>query len=355
MDESNTKPATTSKWADKSKAARPKMVTISQQQLVSLGPLQPDQALPLVIRPNVPELDVCAWVRNNRELVETELTRHGAILFRGFALSSTEDFERFVESLSLELMKYMESSTPRLKVSDKVYTSTEFPADQTIALHSELSAATTFPMKVVFFCHTPAEQGGETPIADVRKVLQQIPSDIRQTFAEKGWLLVRNYGDGFGLTWQDAFHTTDRADVERYCTENDIQCEWKDGDRLRTRQVRPAIATHPRTGEQVWFNHMAFWHVANLEPTVRDLLLGELGEENLPYHTYYGDGTRIEAEVANAVRDAYLQEKVVFAWQKGDVIVIDNMLVAHGRQPYAGPRKILTALGEPYTRTDLRS
>lgn len=353
MGDSKTKPATgASRWADKSKAARPKVVTVSQQQLVTTGYLHPDQTLPLVIQPNVPGLDVCAWVENNRDFVEAELLKHGAILFRSFALNTTEDFERFTDALALELMKYMESSTPRVKVSEKVYTSTEFPAEQTIALHNELSAATTFPMKVVFFGHTPAPTGGATPIADVRNVLGRIPADIKQRFIEKGWLLVRNYGDGFGLTWQDAFHTTDRADVERYCASNDIAVEWKDGDRLRTRQVRPVMVTHPRTGEQTWFNHMAFWHVANLEPTVSKLLLEEFGEEGLPYHTYYGDGSPIEDAVAQAVRDAYLQEKTVFPWERGDVVLIDNILVAHGREPYSGPRRILTALGEPYTRPD---
>lgn len=351
MSESNERPvARVSKWADKSKAA--KVVTVSQQQLVRVGYLQPDQKLPLVIQPNLPGVDVCGWVQNNRDFIEAELLKHGAILFRGFGLTTAADFERFNDSLALELMKYMESSTPRIKVSDKVYTSTEFPAEETIALHSELSAAVTFPMKVVFFSLTPAEKGGETPIADVRIVLERISPEIRQTFADKGWLLVRNYGDGFGLTWQDAFHTTSKADVEQYCAQNDIEVEWKDGDRLRTRQVRPAITTHPRTGEQVWFNHMAFWHVANLEASVGQMLLQEFTEEGLPYHTYYGDGSPIPADVAHAVRDAYLAAKIVFPWEKGDVVLIDNMLVAHGREPYSGPRKTLAALGDPYTRTD---
>lgn len=351
MSESNNRPVSrVSKWADKSKAA--KVVTVSQQQLVNIDYLQPGKQLPLVIRPNLPSMDLSAWVESNRDFVETELRKHGAILFRGFGLTTSADFERFVEALGLELMKYMESSTPRIKVSDKVYTSTEFPAEETIALHSELSAATTFPMKVVFFSLIPAEQGGATPIADVRAVLERISPEIRQTFADKGWLLVRNYGDGFGLTWQDAFHTTNKADVEAYCTENDIEVEWKDGDRLRTRQVRPAIATHPHTAEQVWFNHMAFWHVANLEASVGQMLLKEFTEEGLPYHTYYGDGTPIPDDVAHAVRDAYLAEKIVFPWEQGDALVIDNMLVAHGREPYSGPRKTLAALGQPYTRTD---
>lgn len=349
MSEASNKPA---RWADKHKAARPRVVTVSQQQLVQTGYLQPGQLLPLVIRPSVPELDLCAWVQSNREQVESELLAHGAILFRGFGLRTVEDFERFSAALQLQPMRYMESSTPRVRVSSTVYTSTEFPAEETIALHSELSAATTFPMKVIFFCHTPAPEGGATPLADVRGVLRRIPEEIRRRFVEKGWLLVRNYGDGFGLTWRDAFHTEERAEVERYCAEHAIEVEWKEGDRLRTRQVRPALITHPHTGEQTWFNHMAFWHVANLNPTVGRVLLEEFGEEGLPYHTYYGDGSRIEDEVAQTVRDAYLQEKIVFPWEQGDLVLIDNVLVAHGREPYSGPRRILTVLGEPYTRPD---
>jgi alpha-ketoglutarate-dependent taurine dioxygenase len=137
--------------------------------------------------------------------------------------------------------------------------------------------------------------------------------------------------------------------LESYCRESRIECEWKGADRLRTRQVRPAVRVHPRTGEPVWFNHLAFWHVSSLEPRLREVFLGEFGQEELPYNTYYGDGTPVEDSAIEEVRNAYREETVAFPWQKGDLLMLDNMLVAHGRHPFSGARKILTAMGEPYS------
>src|SRR6185295_14100684 len=95
---------------------------------------------------------------------------------------------------------------------------------------------------------------------------------------------------------------------------------------------------HPNTGEEVWFNHAAFFHVSTLDPIVRDVLLETIGEENLPNNTYYGDGSPIESSVLEEIRAAYAQEIVAFPWQEGDILMLDNMLVAHGRSPYSGPR-----------------
>ena len=189
----------------------------------------------------------------------------------------------------------------------------------------------------------------EQDLFDVRRVLQRISPRVRERFVEKGWRLVRNFGEGLSLPWQSSFHTTERTEVEAYCRRARIVFEWKSGERLRTQQVRPAVARHPQTGEEVWFNHVAFWHVSSLEPKVREAMLEMFDEEELPYNTYYGDGTRIEDEVVEEIREAYRAETVAFGWQKGDVMLLDNMLAAHGRSPYVGARKILAAMGEAHT------
>jgi alpha-ketoglutarate-dependent taurine dioxygenase len=194
---------------------------------------------------------------------------------------------------------------------------------------------------------TPPTQGGETPIADCRKVFERIDPKVRQRFIEKGWMLVRNFGDGLSLSWQSVFQTEDRSAVEAYCRQAGIETEWH-GDRLRARQVRRAVAQHPATGEMVWFNHAAFFHVSTLESSTREVLLAGLAEEDLPNNTYYGDGSPIELSALDEIREAYRIEMVSFAWQPGDILMLDNMLVAHGRNPYAGPRKILVAMSEPF-------
>jgi alpha-ketoglutarate-dependent taurine dioxygenase len=334
-------------------AVNRELIHVFENDLVKIGLPNSDATIPLVMWPTIPDVSLPAWSKTNIDFIEKLLQKHGAVLFRGFGLSSQQDFESFLASILLERMYYMEGATPRTKLGDHIYTSTEFPADQSIAPHNELSYVLTWPMKVCFFCITPAEQGGETPIADVRKVYQGIPQKIRQRFIDKGWMLVRNFGDGLSLTWQSAFRTGDEAALEQYFQQARIAWEWKGEGRLRTRQVRPAVAKHPKTGETVWFNHAAFWHVSSLEPETRKLLLEEFSEEGLPYNTYYGDGSPIEDSVIGEIRQAYDRETVAFPWEKGDLLITDNMLAAHGRRPYAGQRKIIVSMGDPYTRTDL--
>ena len=309
--------------------------------------------LPLVVKPAVEGVNLVDWAAHNREFIETSCRRDGAVLFRNFHVNTAEDLERLIQAISGKTMEYRERSSPRSAVSENVYTSTDYPAEQSIFPHNEHSYAKNLPMKLYFACLLPAPQGGQTPIADTRKIFRRIPQAIRERFLEKKWMYVRNFGDGFGLPWQTVFRTAEKAEVERYCRDAGIEYEWRDGDRLRTRQVRPAAARHPRTGEMVWFNHATFFHVSTLPRPIRDAFLAEFKVEDLPNNTYYGDGSEIEPSVLDELRAAYLENLTTFDWERGDVIILDNMLAAHARQPFVGPRKIIFGMAEPFTRTDI--
>lgn len=330
--------------------AKRKPFNMSQENLISLEPLSRERPIPFVVRPAVEGMSLDAWAAAERELVDTLLLRHRALLFRGFGVNSAESFDRVIKATSDgPLLEYRDRSSPRHEVGDKIYTSTDYPAEQNIFLHNEGTYWMTWPQKIYFCCLIAPEQGGETPIADCRNILRRISPAIRERFTSV--MYVRNYNDGFGLTWQTVFQTTDKAVVEEYCRRNEISFEWKDdGDRLRTRAVRPTTAVHPRTGELVWFNHGAFFHVTTLEPGIRDALLAGFKEEDLPYNTYYGDGSPIEPEVLDELREAYRQEKALFPWQEGDVLMLDNMSVAHGRSAFTGERTVLAGMAEPTGR-----
>src|SRR5882672_5401010 len=345
-------PLSREKWQARRKIIRPKAADLTED-LIKVDHLRSGQELPLIVKPNVRDVDLIEWAAENRDWIETNLLHYGGILFHGFGLSRQEHFEHFLKAINLELIDYMEGATPRRRLGDRIYTSTEFPPERSISIHNELSYVMTWPMKILFFCVTAPEQGGETPIGDVRKVLRNLPPHIRKRFAEKGWMLQRNFGGGFGPTWQTSYHVNDKKELEDYLWRARIDYEWLDENRLRTRQVRPAMAEHPVTGEWVWFNHICFWHLSSLEPELRELFLHEFGEEGLPFNTYYGDGGPIEYEVVEQLRQAYSSEMISFQWQVGDILLLDNMLVAHGRNPFIGSRKILTAMGEPYTCREL--
>ena len=308
--------------------------------------------LPLVIEPNPERVDITTWAARNRDFIETQLLHHGGILFRGFEITTPEAFEQFCRAISTELLEYNERSSPRTQVSPNVYTSTDYPANQSIFLHNENSYQRTFPQKIFFFCLTPAPSGGETPIADCRKVFQRINPKVRERFIEKGWKYVRNVGDGLGLPWQIIFQTDSPEVVERECLRKGVKVEWKDDQRLRLSTVLPAVVKHPQSGELSWFNHATFFHITTLDPVLREVLLEEFAEEDLPTNTYYGDGSRIEPEVLEELREVYRQQTVSFLYRAGDVLLLDNMLTAHGRAPYSGVRKILVAMADAVDRNN---
>lgn len=323
-----------------------KVVSLSQQELVKSDCLAPGQTLPLVLEPQMDNVNLAAWAAEQSDWIESKLSKHGAILFRDFRLDTVERFEEFARAVTPSLLDYRERSSPRSEVKRGIYTSTDYPNDESIRFHNEQSYTRRWPMKLWFYCRRAAEQGGATPIADGRRVLDLLDAAIKEKFVEKKAMYVRNYGDGMGLSWQTAFQTADPAEVENYCRRAAIECEWKGGDRLRTRQIFDTIVVHPKTGERVWFEHAAFFHVSSLKPVVSEALLAEFSLEDLPSNTYYGDGSPIEPETLEAIHEAYRQTSVRFSWRMGDVLLIDNMLTSHGREPFAGERRIVVAMAE---------
>ncbi len=331
--------------------ARRKAVSISSHGLVTTRPWEPGKGLPLVIQPTTPKADLCSWAAQHRDFIGRELQRHGGLLFRGFGPRPPEELERFVNAaVDGEPLDYMYRTSPRTRVSGKVFTSTEYAAALPIPLHSENAYARAWPMKLVFMCLRPAERGGATPLADSRRVFARIDPAIRDRFRDKQIMYLRNYraAPGFGLSWREAFQTGDRRKVEAYCRETGIEFEWLPGDGLRTRQICPGWAHHPVTGEAVWFNQAHLFHPSNLEAEIGETMVADLGQQGLSRNAFYGDGSVIDVADLDHVRAALAAESVVFPWERGDVLMLDNMLALHGRQPYEGPREIVLAMAESF-------
>ncbi|WP_216214806.1 TauD/TfdA family dioxygenase [Amycolatopsis aidingensis] len=287
------------------------------------------------------------------ERISELLLAAGAIEFDVVTLD-VERFKAFKEQLIRRPAEYGEAATPRTAFAEGVWSATDLPGSQAIEPHNESSYRQAWPGRILFGCVQAPETGGQTTLTDVQGVLAVLPRNLVEEFQERDWLLVRNYQSGLGRTWQDAFSCNAPDDVHRYCRANEIDVEWPADDVLRTRQVRPALARHPVTGAELWFNHIVFWHASSLAPHVREYLEAEFGTEGLPFATYYGDGGVIPDVVVAEIREAYRRNTIEYSWREGMLMLLDNMRVAHGRLPFTGPRKILVGMGDEIERQTAR-
>jgi alpha-ketoglutarate-dependent taurine dioxygenase len=303
-----------------------------------------EEEMPLVVTPAVENAELAEWASGNKEQLDGYLDRYGAILFRGFPLEGADDFERVASAVCPELFAEYGDLPPE-GTSERIYHSTPYPPDKMILFHNESSHLPQWPMRQFFFCVKPSEERGETPLLDCRKAYQALDPEIRERFEREGLMYVRNFSEGIDVPWQDFFHTDSRAEVERICSEAGMGCEWT-ANGLRIRQLSPAVTTHPRTGEKLFFNQVQLHHVSCLDDETRSSLRKLFSEEDLPRNVFFGDGSAIPDEVMNRIGELYEELSVETPWQAGDLIVLDNMLVAHARRPFSGTRKIIVAMGQ---------
>lgn len=286
------------------------------------------------------------YISANQESIQSALDQHGAVLLRGFKIFSMSEFQQASELICKNLFDYVYRSSPRTKLGGKVYTSTEFPKDREIPLHNENSYSLNWPSKILFHCVIEPPVAGETPIAHSGRVYSLLDPALREEFERKKVMYVRNYGLGMDLTWQEAFQTESKEEVEAFCKSHQINVEWFGENRLRTRQICQASLKHPRTGEMLWFNQAHLFHESANDDQMREYFCKNFKADEMPRNTFYGDGSPINEETLNHIRAAYKQVEVAFPWRKGDMLILDNLLYAHGRRPFEGDRKIVVAMGD---------
>ncbi|MGW4797946.1 TauD/TfdA family dioxygenase [Nonomuraea sp. NPDC004297] len=309
--------------------------------------------LPSLLSPQRSGPTLTTWLERHRDDIRDLLRTEGAVLVRGFAVLPPGGFREAAAVVLGPLMDYVEGASPRSAVGDGVYTSTEYAADQVIALHNELSYSTRWPATLAFYCRRAAGSGGQTPLADSRRIYARVvagcaaaaPTAVR-------YLRHMHEGKGAGVGWPTVFADDDPAAVESYCRTHDIDFTWLGDGTLRTSQVRPAAIVHPVTGERVWFNQAHQWHPSNGGPDL-EALWREIYGDDLPMDARLPDGGDLEPHVLDTIRAAYHAERRQFDWQPGDLLFLDNMLTAHGRAAFTGQREVLVAMGGPTLLADV--
>lgn len=291
------------------------------------------------------DIELTGWVMNNMAQVRDVLDETGIVLFRGFDTENATTLKHTLGLFGADPMTDARWSTPRSSVGEGAFTSTEYPPEQWIVLHSEMSYARAWPRLLLFQCKTAAETGGATTIADLRAVSAAL-GDIVQEFHEREVIYQRNFRKGIDIPWQTAFGTDDPDEVLEIGQSNGLEVEWRPDGTLRTAQQAQGAITDER-GEAVWFNQAHLFHPMQLPEATRKALIAALGADGLPRNAVFGDGEQIPDATVQRILDVLSDKTENIDWQDGDLAIIDNMRWMHGRAPFTGTRKVLAAMGQP--------
>ncbi len=317
-----------------------------------MTPSSVTQSLNVSLQPGRPPLllaeaagDAAQWAGEHRDALRAFVAERGSLLVRGLALRDVQEAGAVFGQLG-SLMIEREGFAGRQRHSQGVYSASKWPPNQPMCQHHELSYTLEPPGLMLMACLEAPTAGGATPLADASAVLDALPADLVERFERTGWLLVRSYNDEIGASLGDAFGTDDRAAVEAYCRANAIAFEWLPDGSLHTRQRRSAVVRHPATGRRCWFNQVAFLNEWTLAPEIREYLVDLYGEDGLPFNTRYGSGDPIAADVVRAINEAYEASTVREPWQAGDLMLLDNIRTAHGREPFEGSREVVVGMAD---------
>jgi len=308
---------------------------------------------------------------SSREDLKQDLLQYGAILFRGFDLNGPDAFREAVEAFGFDPLKENPFDTsPRRNVADRVFTSTDANDAFPILAHNENCFLKERPKWIAFFCQTEPPCYGETPIFDSRRAAADLDGSVRERLMAKKVIYRRRlprrrkpWAPSVVRTWKESFGTEDREEIEALISRQGLTCRWDPRGRLVfTESVVPPLPSHPDTGEPC-LNIQGFHHDSIMED-IKEVRSRQNWFVNtavrwgtgaiyrvgaMPVTFHWGDGSDISTADALEMRRAIWDQSVLFRWRKGDLLILDNFLTAHGRMNVVQPRKILTAFSDPVT------
>lgn len=309
-------------------------------------PFGESDAFPLVLNADSTSdlVETSHWVKSTANTLTENATRRGAILFRGFPLTTAEDFDGFVAAFGFRNFPYEESlsNAVRINRTDRVFTANEAPPEVNILLHHEMAQTPIYPSRLFFFCEQPADTGGATPLCRSDVLLDRLqkerPDFVRDCEA-RGLLYSNVMPDendphsGMGRSWRSTFRAESRDEAEARMASLGYSWEWQaDGGLRTTTPVLPAVR-ELATGRRSFFNQL----IAAFR--------GWKDDRNDPSRAItFGDGTRLDVDAVLTASD--IADEITFdvPWQRGDVALVDNFAVMHGRRTFSGTRKVLASL-----------
>jgi alpha-ketoglutarate-dependent taurine dioxygenase len=290
-----------------------------------------------------------AWAVTHRAQLDGLILRHGGILLRGFPIASTTQFNAFSAIFPPFSSGYAGGGAPRKVIEGRVMESTRYDQKMKIPLHSEMAYLSTYPARIAFFCKQAAPVGGETIIGSMRQFMRLLPDELRDKLRTHSVCVVRNFApagstggvveNSDSIGWDHAFYTSNRAEVEQHCRRLGAEFTWNEGGGLTIVNAMKALTVHPQTGETFYRSHIHASRVGS-----RELDSASLARQHRPSGYTLDNGETLSQHEAQQIQSLFERIERSFPWSDGDLMILDNLQVAHGRNPFSGSREVVVAL-----------
>ncbi len=313
-----------------------------------MGYDQAADALPYIVwaKQKSSPIELTNYYSENKDTLRPLLYKHGAVLFRGFEIVDHAWFARVAASMTGPLLDYRGGVARRRQLGNNIYNSTEMPTDRTLALHNEKSYSTRHPDLVLFCCVTPAVTGGATPLADGRRAWQRLGKKLKDELRTRPITFIQNLhsGIGAGKSWITAYETGDRVEIEDFLRSIGAHFLWRKDDSLHVEETVGPVKVHPVTAAEALFCPVDTWYRCASEFGGGREAACRASEEYGQYCRFH-DGDEIEPWMVAEIKSAIADETREFQWRRGDLLLIDNRIVLHGRGSFTGDRLVLVAMG----------
>jgi len=327
--------------------------------------------------------------KNIREIIELELKSKGALLFKEMPnIVSADDFSCLMASIGYSTFNYSGGASSRDEKAKGVLTASNDPPCVSMEPHLEMAYNKSYPKKVFFFCHEAPnnhnknKEGGETPIVNMENFHLSLPSAMIEKFRNVGVKYMRHLPSSTTqmnashntnsdkqqiYTWQSLFFSEDKLEVEKRCIELGYDFTWSEDDSLTWSYILPAFVKHTTNNKEAeeadggtreeeegeeeeeegsWFNQATCLHHSYYQDYPNNNNNNEDEKGAYPTDTCYGDGTPFTSEEVQFMRARLWERAHAVSWGKGDLLVMDNTRVAHGRMSFSddSKRSILVSL-----------
>ncbi|MBY3425495.1 TauD/TfdA family dioxygenase [Rhizobium laguerreae] len=292
---------------------------------------------------NAPQtVDLNLWIAEEKRILESIIRETGACMIRG-GNGTNVSCQSILSALQVELVEDVFWSTPRRRVNGKTFTATEYPKPEEIPMHSEMSYAPRYPRILCFQALTCAETGGQTTLADLGSVSSEI-ADLTAKVFERGILYVRVFHEGLDIPVEKAFGVSRREDVADAAGRHGVEIEFHGRAVKVYQRSRGALTSEEGL---LWFNQAQVFHPASLRRDLRSNLQSLFDDHDLPRQARYGDGSPIPDEDIIRVNNAFAKHVFDINWSPREIVLIDNLRLAHGRRSFTGDRVVHVAMGNP--------